>query len=707
MISVEDLALELPPAEDLSYGGALIKQAFLKRPQATWSQSIFSCCFEDKMIPNRDYPYQGLHVLIDGENWKFLDGIAIGIKKEGRYLPLKATSVLLYPWKMIYRYEVEDFKLNVDYYLLRYEEANECAARILLIPQAQGHSIPQVHSLDIEPYVDIRHMYEASNPEAHDGAVEDGKLLISRGEKCILIGTIDSTMPKIRQWKESVNWWYKLGSGFRELRNGKIKFKGEVKQIVSLGELELSMNNTIPLIITCGKSREAVLKLFERASREYNLNEAMERERAAEVIRKLDLKSTSKWLVKAIICRALGMLSFGMYLRGVKIPEAGDFWFRSPWFRDTFEGLLSNLETLLFLDKQLEIKACILLALDYLNENGQVPNRITPYGELDYNSADATLLLYITAGRYLNIVRDKKLASLILKAFEATLKGYMKANLEAVNGTAVLHENGLISTPAWHSWCDSKRWYHVEGISALMPARLSDEMAVSLIKELGKNAEIEASKPKFYLPEIDAQWIKALTAILEIAKIAPTKNKALRESCELILTKAKSSFRELFWSNNLIYNAITIDGRKDSIFGSPALTAMALIADLNIFSEGEIKAFMENVKSLLLVDRDKKPFGVTVKNSKRRIYYNDNEYHEGVVWPRDTPYLIHLLQKTGEMEMIKQILISNLEHQMNESAIFYNSELFSTGEERLIPMKNPVQWWSQWCDPYLNFQMLL
>ncbi len=702
MISVEDLAIELPAVEDLSYSGALIKQAVLKRPQATWSQSIFSCCFEDKVIPNRDYPYQGLHMLINGENWKFLDGIAIGIKKEGRYLPLKASSVLLYPWKMIYRYEGENFKLNVDYYLLRYEEPSESAARVLLTLQA-----PQDYSIDVEPYADIRHMYEASNPEAHEGAAENGKLLISRGGKYIIIGAVDLT-PKIRQWRESVNWWYKLGSGFRELRNGEVKFKGENKQIVSLGEMEFS-SYIIPLIITCGKSREAALKLFERASREYNANEAAEREIAAEVIRKLDLQSTSKEISRAIICRVLAMLSFGMYIRGVKIPEAGDFWFRSPWFRDSFEGLFSNLVTLLLLDKQQEIKRCILLALDHLNENGQVPNRITPYGEVDYNSADATLLLYITAGRYLSIVRDKKLASLILRAFEATLKGYMKADVESVNGRPVLHENGLISIPAWHSWCDTKRWYQVEGISTLIPARLSDEMAVSLIREFGKNAENEACKPKFFFPEINAQWIKALTAILEIAKLAPdnARNRALRESCELLLTKAKLSFRELFWGSNLLYNAVTIDGKRDTIAGSPALTAMALLLDLDIFSEGEIKAFMENVKRLLLIYRNGVPFGVLVKNSTRRIYFNDNEYHEGVVWPRDTPYLIHLLQKTGEMEMIKQILISNLEHQMNECAIFYNSELFSVGEGRLIPVKNPVQWWSQWCDPYLNFQMLL
>lgn len=711
MISAEDLVIEVSPFEDLSYGGARAKQAILKRPQGTWSQSIFSCAFEDKVVPNRDYPYQGLHMLVDGQNWKFLDGIAIGIKKGGRYLPVKAGGVLLYPWKMIYRYEGEGVALKVDYYLLRYEEANEIAARVLITLETSQPL--EEYSIDVEPYADIRHMYETSNPEAHEGVAEKKGLMISRDEKCIFVGA-SNLMGKSRGWRESTHWWYKLGSGFRELRDNEIKFRGEGRQIVSLGELEFSFGegSTIPLIIACSNSREAAMKLFERASLEHQANEKAEQRIAEEVIRKLDLKIASRERKRDVIFRVLAMLSFGMNINRVKIQEAGDFWFRSPWFRDTYEGLLANLKTLLILDEHNEIRNCILLSLNYLNDQGQLPNRISPYSEVDYNSADATLLMYLLAGEYLKIVSDREIASLILSAARRTLQGYMNAEIERINGPPVLHPNGLISAAAWHSWCDSRRWYHAEdmSISAFMPARLSDEMAISLIRELGKNAELEASKPKFFLPEINGQWIRALAAIIGTAKLAPenAKNRALGESCWLLLAKALPSFREVFWrQEKLLYNAVTIDGKKDLTMGSPSVVAMALLSDLNVFSEAEIKAFMENVKSVLLANKNEKPFGVTVKNSARKIYFDDNEYHEAVVWPRDTPYLIHLLQKTGEMEMIKQILLSNLEHQMSESAIFYNSELFSSGEKSLIPVKNPAQWWSQWCDPYLNFQEIL
>ena len=51
---------------------------------------------------------------------------------------------------------------------------------------------------------------------------------------------------------------------------------------------------------------------------------------------------------------------------------------------------------------------------------------------------------------------------------------------------------------------------------------------------------------------------------------------------------------------------------------------------------------------------------------------------------------------------------------MSEGALFYNQELFSrpcgnnpAPDERTrrnpVPVKNPIQFWSQWCDPYIRF----
>ncbi len=114
------------------------------------------------------------------------------------------------------------------------------------------------------------------------------------------------------------------------------------------------------------------------------------------------------------------------------------------------------------------------------------------------------------------------------------------------------------------------------------------------------------------------------------------------------------------------------------------------------------------MKRHLLVYKDGLPFGILVKESPKRTYYGDAEYHEGVVWPRDTPYLIKILRYAGEDELVEGILSSNLKHQMEEGFVFYNGELFSpeNGDGAsggvMVPVKNPVQFWSQWVDPFLE-----
>ena len=116
--------------------------------------------------------------------------------------------------------------------------------------------------------------------------------------------------------------------------------------------------------------------------------------------------------------------------------------------------------------------------------------------------------------------------------------------------------------------------------------------------------------------------------------------------------------------------------------------------------------FIKGVKGNLLVEKNGVPFGILVKKSPKRIYYGDEEYHEAVVWPRDTPYLIRLLRHGGEVdkEAVEGLLRSNLDHQMNEGFVFYNGELFSPDNGEMVPVKNPVQFWSQWVDPFLVYK---
>ncbi|MBU2559567.1 hypothetical protein KKA03_01575 [archaeon] len=658
--------VDIPPIEHRN--PAKTKHVILKRPQASWSSSVYSVPLGNKIIPNRDYPYEGLSMLVGLENWHVLDGIATGVKINGKYVSLHPKSVSASPWRVIYKYENAGVKLNVGYYLLDVKSEGIATSVILDASAGKDKEI----SLAVEPIADIRHMYHDSSPDEHWSSSTDGGLMLGRGPVSVMMGT-NSKNFTAKTWLRSLNWHYKMGSGYRRRNEtGEAVFIGEDKIPVSLGEIEIPSNSAM-ITVSCAQSEREVKKLNELAMKEGRENERAEEGHAGRIVKALGAKDETAF-------RTIAMTKFGMYVDKHFFHEAGDFWFRTPWMRDEFEGLLHNIETLIRIGKGNEIKKVILSAFNFQNEDGIIPNRVPG----DYNSADATLLAYILADEYVRRTGDSRLAEKISKNARKTFKGFKKNSLDTINGPPVLHENGLISVVPWHSWTDGMRI--VDGHK--VPIRIPEDWERELILS-GKQHEL--NKPVYLLPEINAQWILTLRSWAAI--------EGPKDNYSKTLSKAIESFKRIFANDRLLYNAVTLEGRKDSTLGSPAVVAISLLADL--FSDDELRTFVDTIKENLLVKRDGQSFGILVRQSDKNVYYGDSEYHEAVVWPRDTPYLIRLLERAGEKETIKELLESALEHQMNEGAVFYNGELFSCDGGDLVPVKNPVQWWSQWNDPYI------
>jgi len=688
-----NLSVDLQPVEDKN--PAKTRHVILKRPQASWSQSVFSVPFENKIIPNRDYPYEGLSVLIEGENFHFLDGIAVGAKKGLRYIKLRAKKVTAFPWKMIYYYENEEdlrkVNLAVTYYLVDIgARQNSVSACVSLESNAS--------SIVIEPIVDIRHMYSDSEPEEHfSRALNDG-LHIRKDEKCISIRTVNEC--EVRTWKKEIEWWYKLGSGFREKTDGGVVFQGEIKNPVSLGEIELPFGDTSTalLIVSCSNSK-AQLEWLNEKGKNWLRDESEEEKRAIGMVKSLGINTP------AIAFRTLALSKFGMYVNKNFFYEAGDFWFRTPWFRDLFEGIINNIETLFRIGHAERIRDIILHSFEYQDEYGRIPNRFPERAseELDYNNADATLLAFIAAGEFFKRKKDEDFAKVLLKRADFTISGFKLNDLNTINGAPVLNENGLISVVPWHSWTDTKRHVETKGKRVRVSVRMPDSWCEEI------KAENELNKPKYFLPGINAQWIKMLRSCVNmcLANSNP-ENENKKDEYSALLENAIENFKKVFWDaeENILYNAVTMEGKKDKTPGSPAVVAFSLLLDENIFSQSEVKEFVKEMKENLLVERHGLPFGILVKKSPKRTYYGDEEYHEAVVWPRDTPYLIRILRAAGAMEKetVEGILRSNLEHQMNEGFVFYNSELFSPDKGEMVPVKNPVQFWSQWVDAYIYIE---
>jgi hypothetical protein len=691
------------PIEDIN--PALTWHAIIKRPQASWSQSVFSVPLGNKVIPNRDYPYEGLSVLINGENIHFIDGIAVGVKKEGRFFELSAKNVTVSPWKTSYYYDnaAEHVNLVASYYLMKGEGARQSGITACISLESSALSPYRAcgvvgqspTAVVIEPLVDIRHMYEHSAPEEQFcRALPDG-MLIQRAENCFSLRTANDC--EVRTWKKEIEWWYKLGSGFREKKDVGAVFKGELRKPVSFGELEIPIDNSAPIliVIACSNSEAQLGRLHERG-KDWVSDEAEEQKRAESIVKSLGIGLKDP----AIAFRALALSKFGMYLDGKFFYEAGDFWFRTPWFRDLFEGIINSIETFTRIGDAEKIKKIILHSFDYQDESGRIPNRFPErrFENVDYNNADATLLAFIAAGELLKRKWDDNFANTMLQRAEYTIARLKLNDMNTRNGAPVLHENGLISAVPWHSWTDSKRMVEVDGKRMEVSVRIPDSWCS------GFRDENEANRPTYLLPEINAQWIKTLSHCEKIATKAG-KNNTIFSS---LVEKARLHFKRVFWDarESMIDNLVALDGKKDATPGSPAVVAFSLLADEAVFSQDELLSFIRQVQKHLLVDRNGLPFGLLVKKSQKRIYYGDAEYHEGVVWPRDTPYLIRLLRYCGDHERgtVQGLLQSNLAHQMNEGFLFYNSELFSPDSGEWIPVKNPIQFWSQWVDPYLSLR---
>jgi hypothetical protein len=608
--------IELSPIEDQKPYKTI--HLILKSPRSSFSQSVYSVPFRRKIIPNRDYPYEGLSTIHRGENWHILDGVAFGCA-----MGLLPKRVIASHESFRYRYSSEGEWLEVLYRLGTRGE--------LVIDY-----LSSVDEIVAEPIFDIRHMYDPSKPAGHRvNPVDRGFVVEKDGVKVFFLS---QALRRFVDEKSQTGWYYKLGTG--ELSDH--GFIGEQSELFIPGVIELEPRGRI-VISYDGVFRASVQGLTDAAS---------SRERS--------------------------MRSFGMEWENVMHREAGDFWFRTIWLRDEFEGLLWNIKTLMRLGKREEIRNIIFHAFTHL-KGGKLPNRLLEReGGLDYNAADTLLLGFLLTEKYLDLTgwQDRELMKLLLGCAERAISSYMRADPDLIDGGPLLHSSGLLSVVPYHSWIDSI----VDGY----PSRLPEAW----------RGVCEFKKPQFFLPEINALWIRMLAFCMKMTAALDIENGKFADLFE----RAVASYRNLLICEGFPVYVRGIEGSIDGRLSSPALVSVSLLKAI-LFSKVDVKGFLDEVEQRLLVRRRGDAFGIVVLEGYRG-YRGEKDYHRGVIWPRDTPYLIDLLRWVGDSETVGEILRSNLSHQMDEGFLFYAAELFSPEEDEIIPVKNPIQFWSGWVDPY-------
>jgi len=687
--------------------------------------------------PNRDYPYEGFLALIQRENWKFMDCLAFGLSKSGKALILQPMDVLATTSFLNYSYAVLDSNgkigcLNVIYWL---DNRLPC---LNVSFQTKLSGFCQDFTLITLPFVDIRHMYSKSEPFEHqvNVAAEEKMVEVEKDDHVLKIYTSNKN-GNVKKLKKKQDWVYKLDDGFRVITSQGVKFCGENRElfIPALFRFKCRNDDNVVFNINAG------LKSGEGGIPTKTLDEAIKTES-----RKLSLLKnsfplrniTDPQIRNSILVRIDAFSKMRISLPQKKdiflVPEAGAWWFRTVWFRDVYLNLLQNVKTLELLDKKLElIRNSLLLGIEYFDgHTGRVPNKLPEKASENpsYNSVDSTLLFYILACEYVRRTGDSSLANKVLDLFEKTLQSWKKASIDLVNGSPVILESGLLVCVPWHSWLDSKRTIKTGEFTVKdIPSRISPKWQ---LKELEGSYNTNLvwrffNSPKFYLPEVNALWIHMLESMSNLTKNVQHTNLKLQVEMENILELARKNYLKVFWNEkeNFVHDVVSYDlSQYDSTKGSPGVMAAALLQ--NLFSLDKLKLVWKTVRDCLLVHRKtiwlKKykgelfPFGVLVKNYEDRVYLGDQQYHGAVVWPRDTPFLIKLLDRLEEYNSIRGLLVSNLDHQMGEGAIFYNHELFSLplgqnpspvedSKNNPVPVKNPAQFWSQWVDPYLQYEL--
>ncbi|MCP8305365.1 MAG: hypothetical protein H3Z50_07885, partial [archaeon] len=651
----------LEPTEDSDWDFAKSKRVMLRKPGCEWSSSVYSVKVDidgyEFYMPNRDYPYEGLLSVVGGENWKFLDGVAFSLFKE-KALKLTAKFVEVNPWVARYVYDSKLGELSVLYYLMHIKKG--CSLVIIF-------DRPIETELLIAPFVDMRHMYSDSMNSSFKEANDISKFSSLGRELAIGKGKVVKILNK------EMDWVYKLDDGFREVMGGSIFFKKCIRRV----SIPIIMKINDYVGFSCGSKGGAEGVLDE--SLRYWRSE-LEKDRAY-------FDGLSSWCNRlgegigyALASRIFTLKSFrypAVSENSVAyFPEAGAWWFRTMWLRDVCEGLLNNYFTIKHVMKDSNfLGEFVKRVLNLQNEKGffplKLPERLED--EIEYKGVDGNILFLTLASMY---AKDSgELVEKVEEAFLRFVRGMARTKIEP-DGDPILMDSGLIASCPSQSWIDSFR--RIGGIR--VSVRIPEDWILEDIKvKGGKEVEDYYKMPIFLLPEVNAYWVRLLRECSGFS--------GAESLCEELFTKAEKSFKENLWDKDsrILYSIVDLmGGRACKEFSSTSVVSASV--SWWLFSKKELEGILKDAekylvyRSLTNLGSGAYPFGLVVNRKGDGAYLGDEQYHSSTLWPRDTPYLIGLARRLGQDEIVRGLLISNLDHMLGESAIFYSSELFSLPE---------------------------
>ncbi|MFP3235163.1 MAG: glycosyltransferase family 4 protein [Nitrososphaeria archaeon] len=663
-----DLYIESGVREDPDWGFARNLQVLLKDGLLEFSASVFDVQFATPRGilhgPNRDYHWQGLLVgPLDGRIYRALDGL--------HYAPLEGGP--------IYPRSVRVWRARAQY--LYSDRGGGTYSVEFALRQGGGVGRLSVRASRPTLFVPLLDLRDAESPSAPDYRGVEVDASGPRASASITSGS--APFPLRLRWSGGsaplgiwTDWVYKLGDGFRRLEGGSVRFAPSSRAVYAPLALESSdgrLDVEVPLPPALTRARAA------------RCGPGIEG-RLRDLAGSLD---APPGVAEAIALRISRLASFGIPGGAAYYPEAGAMWFRRPWSRDIVEGLRWNLKTYLALGCGDWLSAVILELLRSAMEGGGL--RVLP-GSREYASDAFPQLLNVAVSAALATGSSGLLAA-ASRAAEAAASALRRGFSGCVLG------DGLVLCPASSSWIDvvlregGGRW----------PSRLPRDWMGS-------------SDPSglYALVEVNALYIESYGALASALRAA---GEAVPAGAAGLLEELSGGYGERFRAPGRL-PPLTIDpstGRSDWTAGSPAVEAMAVLrGTLHTIEDlsgawAQVEPLIWRRRMVVLGDGEA-PFGIAARDVERVPYLGDAEYHGYVLWPRDTPYLMEYMRSLS-MD-VDGILLNNLDHMLAEGALGYSSELFSAplggnpspsgASGNPVPVKNPAQYWSHWCDPYLE-----
>ncbi len=267
-----------------------------------------------------------------------------------------------------------------------------------------------------------------------------------------------------------------------------------------------------------------------------------------------------------------------------------------PWFTDWGRDTLISLRGFqYFLDKK-DIQSIIFAFLEH-ETKGLIPNRFpdNPNDHIEYNTADATLWIFVILKEIFDFKKDKR----FIKKITPILQKIINHHIEGTSHGIKCEENGLLqaNSPGYQlTWMDAK---------------------------IGN----EVITPRSGFPvEINCLWYNALKIFYEID--------SFDQRIEKIINRFENSFEKHFWIEDSLADFLTPDLAQNTQIRPNQIWALSL--PFSPLSTQQQESILNNVSKHLYT-----PLGLRSleeNDNEFQAYYQggavtrDRAYHQGTVW---------------------------------------------------------------------------